>query len=308
MNNPLISVVIPSFNHDRFIKNALESVIKQTYVKWEIIVIDNHSTDNTDAILKQYSNYNLRILKINNNGVIAVSRNAGIRASNGEWIAFLDSDDSWYENKLQECVNEMNTGIDLIYHDLNIKRTDLSFLKKRMIKSRFLSKPIIIDLLEEGNCINNSSVVVRKEKLEKIGYISTDKEMIATEDFNTWLKLAFVTDGFKYIAKSLGYYTLHESGMSRKNMHKSMIASCREFMPLLSKRGKKKLRARINYANCKYLFDKKTEIDFNADLFFCIKYGNFEIKLKSLYILIMGNLIQVKKNLVELFITGAVLK
>ena len=90
---PLVSVVIPTYNHARYLARALQSVLDQTYTNWEAIVIDNHSTDNTDEVMASFADSRITLLKIHNNGVIAASRNIGIRAANSEWITFLDSDD-----------------------------------------------------------------------------------------------------------------------------------------------------------------------------------------------------------------------
>ena len=98
---PLVSVVIPTYNHAHFLGRALQSVIDQTYTNWEVIVIDNHSTDNTDGVVISFSEPRIRLIKINNDGVIAASRNLGIRDAKGDWIAFLDSDDCWYSQKLK---------------------------------------------------------------------------------------------------------------------------------------------------------------------------------------------------------------
>ena len=87
---PIVSIIIPTYNHAKFISKALQSIIDQTFKKWEAIIIDNNSTDDTDKILKKFSDNRIKCLKINNNGVIAKSRNLGIKSAKGEWIAFLD--------------------------------------------------------------------------------------------------------------------------------------------------------------------------------------------------------------------------
>ena len=291
MKDPLISVIIPSYNHCLFIKNAIESVIKQTYLNWELIVVDNNSTDNTNKILNEFRQHNLNVIKVTNNGVIAISRNIGIKASKGNWIAFLDSDDSWKENKLEICVKEMKSGIDLIYHDLIIHDLNYRFYKKKKLKGRFLSNPPIIDLLCHGNCIYNSSVIVKKYILEEIGYISIDNKMIACEDYNTWLKLSYLSNGFKYIPKSLGYYTIHDNGISRKNMSIPMHNATIEFVKTLSESQKKKYKANLEYANCRFRHNNSFDNSVQINLLFCVWYGNYEIRMKSIYMLFVELLI-----------------
>ena len=116
ISTPLVTVVIPTYNHARYLGRALQSVIDQTYTNWEVVVIDNHSMDDTDEVITSYADPRINYLKIHNHGVIATSRNAGIRAAKGEWIAFLDSDDIWYPNKLHECIAaiSLNHSIDVV--------------------------------------------------------------------------------------------------------------------------------------------------------------------------------------------------
>ena len=116
----LISIVIPTYNRSAELKRALKSVLSQTYKNFEVIVVDNNSIDNTDTMLKNLNDQRIRLLKINNNGIIAASRNMGINASNGEWIAFLDSDDWWHSNKLEKVIHYCSSGYDVCYHDLEI--------------------------------------------------------------------------------------------------------------------------------------------------------------------------------------------
>ena len=92
---PLVSVVIPTFNRAYCIQRCINSVLNQSYKNLECIVIDNNSNDNSNLIFEQYKDNRLKIYKINNNGIIAKSRNLGISKSKGEVIAFLDSDDWW---------------------------------------------------------------------------------------------------------------------------------------------------------------------------------------------------------------------
>ena len=100
---PLFSVIIPNFNHGKYLSRAVESVKSQTFENWEIIIVDNHSTDETDQVIQPWICDKIQLLKINNNGIIAASRNFGILHSKGEWIAFLDADDWWAERKLEAC-------------------------------------------------------------------------------------------------------------------------------------------------------------------------------------------------------------
>ena len=104
MRKPFFSIVIPTFNQSNFLKEALNSVFNQDFKNFEVIVIDNYSSDETNKIIRTYKK-KIIYKKIKNNGVIAKSRNLGIKKSRGKWIAFLDSDDLWSKNKLHKVYN-----------------------------------------------------------------------------------------------------------------------------------------------------------------------------------------------------------
>ena len=114
----LVSVIIPVFNSERYIASAVESVLKQTYKEFELIVVNDGSTDKTVKVLEQYID-RIHYAYQPNKGV-AAARNAGIRASKGEYIAFLDSDDLWIRDTLILHVNYLqnNPNIGLVYGEV----------------------------------------------------------------------------------------------------------------------------------------------------------------------------------------------
>ena len=107
---PYVSVVIPTFNHAKFLKKALDSVVAQTFQNWEAVVVNNFSTDNTIEVVNSFADPRIKLFNFSNNGVIAASRNHGLKEAAGDFIAFLDSDDVWYPNKLQKCVEQASAG------------------------------------------------------------------------------------------------------------------------------------------------------------------------------------------------------
>ena len=205
-SKPVISVIIPTYNRANDLKRALESVQVQTFTNWEVLIVDNHSTDNTDQVVTDFNDSRMKLFKIHNNGVIAASRNAGIRAASGEYIAFLDSDDWWKSEKLRLSLNALNAGADIVYHDLFLVTKSDCQLFLRKVTTRKLTSPVFNNLLANGNCINNSSVVVRKNLLTSLGGISEDYDLIAAEDYDCWLRIAKLTDKFTRIPNALGYY------------------------------------------------------------------------------------------------------
>ena len=93
---PTFSVIIPTYNQADFLRLALKSVLDQTLRDFEVIIVNNYSTDHTLEVVEQLNDHRLSVKNFRNHGVIGASRNSGIRASNGEYVAFLDSDDTWH--------------------------------------------------------------------------------------------------------------------------------------------------------------------------------------------------------------------
>jgi glycosyltransferase involved in cell wall biosynthesis len=113
----LVSIIMPSYNTSKFIVQTIESVQAQTYSNWELLIVDDCSTDNTDDIVKPFlSDHRIHYMKNEKNSGAAVSRNRALREANGRWIAFLDSDDLWKPDKLDKQINYMmNNGYAFSY-------------------------------------------------------------------------------------------------------------------------------------------------------------------------------------------------
>lgn len=281
---PFISIVIPTYNHAKYLSKALRSILDQSFQNWEAIVIDNHSADETIKIIRSYNDPRIKYLKISNNGVVAKSRNAGIKLAKGKWIAFLDSDDWWVKNKLKICYDiiKKKNKVDLIYHDLKIASNENSLFNLRKIKGRKLKKPIIIDLLINGNPISNSSVVVKKELLKKVGLINEDKKFIAAEDYNTWLKISKVTNNFYYLPYCLGYYLKHTNNLSNKNMAIPKKFAVSEFLYLLTYKQKLNLKSQLTYISARYNYFNHNYEKSKKELFFALFNGKLNLKIRAL--------------------------
>jgi glycosyltransferase involved in cell wall biosynthesis len=204
--NPLVSIIIPTYNRAEDLQRALQSVFDQTFSDWEVLVVDNHSIDETDSLIKSFNDPKIKLFKIHNAGVIAASRNLGLQHALGEYIAFLDSDDWWLPKKLEESIKYMSHGADVVYHDLfYVKKPGQRFNWRRTWR-RKLKSPVFYDLIENGNTLINSSVVVRKKLLNAIQGLSEDKDMVGSEDYDAWLRIAQISEKFQKIPDTLGFY------------------------------------------------------------------------------------------------------
>ena len=291
-STPLVSIIIPTYNHANFLDKALESLIYQTYSNWEAIVIDNHSTDETNQVIDKFKDSRIQYFKIFNDGIIAKSRNFGINVAKGDWIAFLDSDDWWTEDKLEICLKNINENVDFIYHKLEIiYNNSNSYLKRKKIVGRHLNKPILNNLLiseiKDGSAIGNSSVVVRKDILNKIGGISENKKMVASEDFNTWLRIAQITDQFKYIKNRLGYYLVHDKSAQKRDLSIPHRQAVIEFMDFFNSKQKLNLEVKLKYMSGNYNMLNNNYVKAKNDFFFVIKNGGINLKIRSILKIIL---------------------
>jgi glycosyltransferase involved in cell wall biosynthesis len=211
--NPLISVIIPCFNSDNFIRESINSVLNQTYKNIEIIVIDDGSVDTTLSILQEYSGF-LTILNQNNSGA-GSARNAGLRASNGEYIAFLDSDDYWDPDKIRKQLNLMlHEKLDLVYCggktiEKNLNETILVPKFRGNCYKYFIRYPTTAIIL-----LGCSSAVFRKSILVSSGNFDPSFKG-AAEDWDFFRRVCiYAKVGF--VNESLVGYRLHENNVSRR--------------------------------------------------------------------------------------------
>jgi GT2 family glycosyltransferase len=180
---PLVSVIIPTFNRRAMVAEALVSVQAQTMGAWECIVVDDGSTDGTAEAVEAFSDERVRLLRQENLGV-AAARNRGIAASRGPLVAFLDSDDLWHPAKLARQLAVMDEGWALCHTDeIWVRRGVRVNPKKKHAKAggRLLERSL------ELCCISPSAAVVRRDVLEALG--GFDEAYPVCEDYELWLRL-----------------------------------------------------------------------------------------------------------------------
>ena len=182
---PLISIVMPAYNAGKYIEQAIESVIGQTYKNWELIVLDDGSVDDTKEIIQQKVQCDKRIFLYENESNMGVSatRNRGIEVAKGDWVAFLDSDDAWEKEKLEKQVSFLEN-----HEDAKIIFTASAYINEENKRSDYiLHVPTTVGFKEllKQNVISCSSVLVRKKYLQKYA-MPGDK---LHEDYTVWLKI-----------------------------------------------------------------------------------------------------------------------
>ena len=247
-SSPEISIIIPTYNHGHLIKRCLQSIIEQTFTDWEAVIINNLSEDNTVQVVRGFHENRFRLVDFHNNGIIAASRNEGIRLAGGEFIAFLDSDDWWGQKKLAISRRYLNSA-DIVFHDVAIQTPKGRKIIQKF-RGRCLISPVLADLLGGGNALATSSIVVRKDILRRSGDFDESRDLISIEDFDLWLRIAMLTERFVYIPRTLGSYWI--GGQNTNEMSKRKIAQLKaiykKYEPFLGIEARKQAELHLCYS------------------------------------------------------------
>lgn len=223
MSVPLVSVITPAYNAQDFIGETIHSVINQTYPDWELLVIDDGSTDETRKVVEKYlSDPRVRYL-YQENQERAAARNLGIRHAYGKYIAFLDADDLWLPNKLKIQVEYLDrhpeVGLCFTHYTL-INSKGLSLGRQAI---NFVSGPDQFYSLLKGNFIPNSTVITPRCVLDKVGLFDESLPAFGSEDWDMWLRIARFYP-IHLIDQPLALYRLHENNTSLERMRLSAEA------------------------------------------------------------------------------------
>lgn len=207
---PKVSVIIPTYNCAHLVSQAVESVLDQTYRDFELIVINDGSTDDTEQVLPSFGS-KIRLITQENLGV-AEARNTGIRNAYGEYIAFLDADDLWLPSKLDYQITflESRPDVDVAYCDIYVIDEDGQVFS---YMTAHHSGNIISSLLLKNIVVGSASaVVIHRRCFEKTGLF--DPELEALEDWDMWLRLALHFQ-FGYVSHPLAKVRKQEMGRNR---------------------------------------------------------------------------------------------
>ncbi len=213
--SPLVSIIMPAYNAELFIEESIKSVINQTYKNWELIIVDDCSTDNTKNIMIDFQKINDKIktifLKINS-GKPSIAKNFALKESIGKYIAFLDSDDIWCENKLEKQVQimESNSKYGLCYTGGYWIDKDGNFIKSFLPK--YSNGNLFKNMLVRYE-INNQSVMIRRESLEKT-IIKFNEIITIGEDYNLYMNILNKYEAVN-IKEYLIKYRIHNNAITK---------------------------------------------------------------------------------------------
>ncbi len=210
-----ISVVMPSYQSALFIYNTLQSIIEQTVVPSQVLIIDDGSTDNTCSIIEEFSQthpeFNIELIKSSHKGPGA-ARNIGVRRATSEWIAFLDSDDLWFPNKLETCHKAIteNQHKNFFCHNETMIAEDGSTALLDYSRS-YSPEKSLPEQLFKINLFSTSAVVCRRDNILDVG--GFDETLSSAQDYELWLRMSPSLSPF-FIKEVLGAYTVRKGNIS----------------------------------------------------------------------------------------------
>jgi glycosyltransferase involved in cell wall biosynthesis len=221
---PRVSVVVPAYNVERYIQQSMQSVLSQTFRDLELIVVDDGSTDGTRALALAFDDPRVRVVTQANRG-LAGARNGGIRAARGEFIAFLDADDLWREDKLARHVEHFDRR-----PEVGVSYSQSAFIDDDGVPLHYLQRPKLTgisarDVFLRNPVGNGSAPVIRAATLKEVAYCPPDAAQIEdwyfdenfrrTEDVECWMRIVLTTRWqFEGIDQPLTLYRLNAGGLS----------------------------------------------------------------------------------------------
>lgn len=227
MRDELVSIIMPSYNTGKYIVSSIKSVLAQTYQNWELLIVDDCSTDNTYNLVKELLKDNrIHYLRNEKNSGAAISRNRALKEARGRWIAFLDSDDLWMPQKLERQIDFMRkNGYSFTYTDYNIQ------LNGKWLPYIFTAPNVITKRKMYNYCYFSTITVMWDRK--KIGLIQIP-DLKKNNDYAMWLKAIEKSNAYR-LPECLSSYIKHNDSISSGNKMKLIKWHYRLFRIALNK-------------------------------------------------------------------------
>ncbi|MCX7824571.1 MAG: glycosyltransferase [Verrucomicrobiae bacterium] len=238
---PLVSVIIPTHNRKRLLAEAVDSVLAQTVRDLEVIVVDDGSTDGTGDSVRERYDREPRVRYIwQANAERAVARNRGITAAQGEFLAFLDSDDAWLPQKLEKQLPlfTQDSAVDLVHSGYAI--IDEKGVKVRdFVLNEGVAGDIFLDMIHQ-NQVGSPTAIVRRRAIERAGVFCVNPALLTFEDWEFWTRVCYRSRA-AYIAEPLALYRMHGGNTERPLSAVSYRAFLREILRYVSEDDRPKV-------------------------------------------------------------------
>lgn len=221
-SDPLVSIVIPTYNRRHFVADAIESCLSQTYANCELIVVDDGSTDGTADLLRETYGDRIVLVAQANQGP-GIARNSGIAAASGEFIHFLDADDQLHRQKIEIGLDAFRSRphVSVVYTHFQFVASDGETPIETPPFEQY-TDDVFCELLRQTGCrILTSSSMIRAEALGAVGGFAADTDFRSAEDWDLFLRLA-MSHSFYGIDKPLVYRRMHDSMISDDRLYGAM--------------------------------------------------------------------------------------
>ena len=288
MNKPFFSIIIPTYNREKIIKSTVQSVINQTFKKWELLIIDDGSTDNTESVIKNINDPRIKYI-FQDNSERSAARNNGIRNAKGEWICFLDSDDAYKENHLQtfyEAIeNDKKQNFKFYFTSQETHYTLNN--NSEIIKTDFDPKQAAFFFASES--IVPGRVCIKKNVLDKLNF---DENIVIVEDSDLWFRISCFYKT-KFIDKATFVYNIHDDNSIniKNNAYLTRLNGLKRTFSKPEKKFLKRKEIKIILNNCyfgihRYYVARNEIFKSRISLFkSIILYPNYRLKEK-LYLIV----------------------
>lgn len=209
--NELVSIIMPSYNTARYISDSIKSIQAQTYLNWELIIVDDCSTDESVSIIESFEDDRIRLLHNEKNSGAAISRNFALREARGKWIAFLDSDDVWVPDKLDKQIAFM------VDNNYAFTFTDYRICLNGSWQPYINIGPKVVTKRKMYDYCYFSTITVMYDR-EKIGLVQI-ADLKKNNDYAMWLQIIEKSNAYR-LPECLSYYIKHDDSISGGNKAK----------------------------------------------------------------------------------------
>jgi len=209
MTTPQVSVIIPTCNRPGLLPTAIQSVLRQSFSDFELVVVDDASEDSIDSVVMAVQDNRVRVIRHDRRRGAAAARNTGIRNTNGEFVAFLDDDDEWHPDKLTRQVSVLrnsDASVVAAYTGYDVVDRNTNKILSQMLPEH---RGNLSSVLLQGNCVGpTSSILMKRKCFETVGMF--DESLPSFQEYDLWIRLSRVYR-FDYVAECLFNYHVHSN-------------------------------------------------------------------------------------------------
>lgn len=212
---PFFSVIVPTYNRAEKLRRSIRSVLDQTFADFELLVMDDGSTDHTQEVVEGFGDLRIRYEWAENSGGPATPRNRGIDVAQAEWMCFLDADDIWYPNKLEVIAQAIDDYPDSEVFCHNEISSVLATGRKSLMRLGPYTAAFYKFMLVLGNCIATSATTVRLDFINMHGLrFNQSDDYVIVEDYDLWLRIAFHGARFRFLPNVLAECIMDDESIS----------------------------------------------------------------------------------------------